>query len=164
LSLAFCLPVAANLVGKNNNKAGGNKMRVTIGYPETEPQQLVGFQTKVCPDGSEATITIHTATGSVDLNIAFESMASVQAEIRSASLLMLYRQSMNRDAGADALSGLLATALQPAQTDVVIDGKTGDRFFLMHFADRMPIVIRRTQEQLSETLADMAIEARRVST
>jgi hypothetical protein len=136
-------------------------MRVTIGYHETE--QLIGLQTKVGPDGSEATITIHTATGSVDLNIAFDSMAAVQAEIRSASLLMLYRQSMSRDAGAGAVSGLLATALQPEQTDVVIDPKTGDRFFLMHFADRMPIVIRRTAEQLSETLADVAIEARRVS-
>lgn len=138
-------------------------MRVTFGYPGTEPQQLVGLQTKVCPDGSEATVTIHTPTGSVDLNIAFESMAAVQAEIRSASLLMLYRQSMKRDAGANVVSGLLATALQPAFTDVVIDAKTGDRFFLMHFADRMPIVIRKTPEQVIETLADVAIEAKRVS-
>ncbi|TPN11685.1 hypothetical protein [Mesorhizobium sp. B2-1-2] len=138
-------------------------MRVTIGYPDNEPQQLVGLQTKVCPDGSEATITIHTATGSVDLNIAFDNMAAVQAEIRSASLLMLYRQSMSRDAGAHAISGLLATALVPAATDVVIDAKTGDRFFLMHFADRMPIVIRRTPEQLSETLADVATEVRRIA-
>lgn len=138
-------------------------MRVTNGYPDTEPQQLVGLQTKVCPDGSEATVTIHTATGSVDLNIAFESMAAVQAEIRTASLLMLYRQSMSRDAGASAIADLLATALQPAQTDVVVDAKTGDRIFLMHFADRMPIVIRRTPEQLVETLAAVAIEAKRVA-
>jgi hypothetical protein len=145
------------------NKKAVKGMRVTIGYPETEPQQLVGFQTKVCPDGSEATVTIHTSTGSVDLNVAFESMAAVQAEIRSASLLMLYRQSMKPDGGAGAISNLLASALRPAYTDVVIDAKTGDRFFLMHFADKMPIVIRRTPEEFLETLADVALAARQFS-
>lgn len=137
-------------------------MRVTD-HLGNEPQQLVGLQTKVCPDGSEAMVTIHTATGSVSLNVSFESMAAVQAEIRSASLLMLYRQSMRPDDGAGAISSLIATALQPAYVDVVIDAKTNDRIFLMHFADRMPVVIRRTPEEFIETVANVATEARRIA-
>lgn len=131
--------------------------------PNIEPQQLVGIQTKVSPDGSKADITLHATTGRIDFTVAFESMAEVQAEIRSASLLMLYRQSMKPDGGAGAISDLLATALRPAHTDVSIDPKTGDRIFVMHFADRMPIVIRRTAEQLIETMAELAVEAKRVS-
>lgn len=132
-------------------------------YSSIEPQQLVGIQTKVYPDGSKADITLHATTGRIDFTVAFESMAAVQAEIRSASLLMLYRQSMEADGGARALQDLLATALQPTQTDVTIDAKTGDRLFVMHFADRIPIVIRRTAQQVLETLADLASETRRTS-
>ncbi|TIW28716.1 MAG: hypothetical protein E5V63_04365 [Mesorhizobium sp.] len=131
--------------------------------PGFGPQQLVGIQTKVHPDGSTADITLHATTGRVDFTVAFESMAAVQAEIRSASLLMLYRQSMEADGGAKAISNLLATALQPTHTDVTIDATTGDRLFVMHFADRIPIVIRRTPQQVLETLTELEAEARRVS-
>lgn len=132
-------------------------------YSNIEPQQLFGIQAKVYPDGSKADITLHATTGRVDFTVAFENMAAVQAEIRSASLLMLYRQSMAPDGGARAIEDLLATALRPMHTDVSIDTMTGDRVFVMHFADRMPIVIRRTPQQVLETLADLATEAQRAS-
>lgn len=127
-----------------------------------ESQYLLGLQAKVHPDGSDAEVVLHTTVGSINLNVPFESMAAAQIEIRSASLLMLYRQSMKKDDGSGAIDDLICAALQPVDTSVVIQSN-GDRIFILHFADRLPIVIRLTPEQVAESLENLSSETKRVA-
>lgn len=128
-----------------------------------ESMELLGLRAIVHPDGADASITLHTSDGVICLSAQLEQVAAVQTEIRSAALLMQYRQTMVIDEGEDALKELLRAAPRPASSTVVVDATTGDRMFIMQFADRLPIVIRMAPEQVNELLGELSIESKRTA-
>ncbi|RUW64556.1 hypothetical protein, partial [Mesorhizobium sp. M2A.F.Ca.ET.067.02.1.1] len=69
-----------------------------------EDERLLALAAAVHPDGSEAVLTLHTSTGSFPLLIDHENLAAIHAEIQAAAALMLYRQTLRPDDGADALA------------------------------------------------------------
>ncbi|MER8602830.1 hypothetical protein NKI48_03075 [Mesorhizobium sp. M0644] len=122
-----------------------------------ELHELLGIRAIVHPDGDEATIRLRTSQGRIDLSVSLAQVGAADAEIRSAANLMHYRQSMKKDAGLSAFDDLLHTAVHPTETSIYVDGATGDRLFVLHFADdRLPMVVRRSPEQLAAILEEVS--------
>lgn len=117
--------------------------------------ELLGIRSTVHPDGDDATITLRTSNGPIDLSASLSQIAAADIEIRNTAILMRYRQSMKTDAGARIFKELLHTALNPTAQTVTLDKATGDRLFILHFDDRLPVVIRRSAEQIALSLADL---------
>ncbi|MES0207895.1 hypothetical protein NKJ93_02195 [Mesorhizobium sp. M0028] len=122
-----------------------------------ELHELLGIRAIVHPDGDEATIRLRTSQGRIDLSVSLAQVGAADAEIRSAANLMHYRQSMKKDAGLRVFDDLIKTAVCPTDTSVLIDGETGDRVFILHFADdRLPLVVRQTPEQMASILEEVS--------
>lgn len=126
-----------------------------------ETGELLGLKAKIDPEGNDACLTFYTTEGEIRLAAQIDNLSTVQSEIRSAAILMQYRQTQKRDQGESALNDMLMTALRPEAASVVVDGKTGDRQFILQFADRLPIVIQFSARQLINLLDDIAEESKR---
>lgn len=119
-------------------------------------QELFGVRAIVHPDGLDAKISLHTTDGRIELSVPIGQIAAAHAEIRSAAILMLHRQSMKKDQGTAMFDELLLTALKPTRCTPIIDRKTGDRVFVLQFPDRLPIVIQMSPELVAESLTDLS--------
>lgn len=115
----------------------------TVGH-----EKLLRFRANVDPDGCASTFIIHFSNQHpFTARCPAESMPAFFSEVRAAADLMLIRQSMRPDRGSRAMLDLCEHALHPTRTDVAIDPITGDRIFLMQFADHNPISIRMTPHE-----------------
>lgn len=118
--------------------------------------QLLGLRAAVHPDGQDCHLTLHTTAGPISLTVNFDCISALHAEIRHASLLMLYRRTHPVALVADPVQDLLRTAQRPSRISVLRDNSSSDWVFLQEFQDRMPFVIRMSSEELSSTLASIA--------
>lgn len=125
-----------------------------------EEQRLLALAASVHPDGREAVLTLHTSTGSFPLVIDHENLAAIHAEIQAAAALMLYRQTLRPDDGADGFADSFRAALRPDDCSVAIDSKTADRLFLLQFRDRLPLTIRMTPDAVADSLDQLTTLSR----
>lgn len=129
---------------------------------EQQPD-LLAVRAKVHPDGAEAQLTVHTSLGSLAVNVGHDVASAVLAEVQTATMLMLYRQTMRPDDGITAFDDVLATALRPDECHVMVDSRTGERLFVLQFRDRLPLAIRMTPEQVGDSLAQLGQVSRRTA-
>lgn len=125
-----------------------------------EHAELLAVQAAVHPDGADARITLHTSEGMIQLTIPFDRISAAHAEIRHASILMLYRQTLPVERSHNPLNDLLLTAMEPSRVSVVVDQSTGDRLFIQQFVDRMPIVTRMSVEAVNRTFEEVVRASR----
>lgn len=124
-----------------------------------KPEAIYEFrklETVIHPEGDDAKVTITTTTGKFNLNVPFEYIARANTAIRRATILMLHRQSMKKDAGQNALDELLKTALRPRHVSVAVDRATGDRNWILQFDDHGIVVVRMSPEMESAAAAELA--------
>lgn len=136
---------------------------VECSTPEKEYPELLGLQATVHPDGAEAMLMLHMKTGDICIAAKIDQVSAAHMEIRSAAVLMQHRQCMNKDGGESSIASLMRSALRPITATCVIDPATGDRFFILQFADRLPIAIRMTPEQVLSHRASEQSESRRMA-
>src|SRR6185369_1550755 len=99
-------------------------------------EKLLGLKAQVEPDGSATSLTCCFTNGpAFRVVVRFDEMAPILNTIRQAANLMVNRSSWAPDGGARRLLELCATALRPIGNEVVIDPMTGDRLFILQFAD-----------------------------
>lgn len=128
-----------------------------------ERVELLGFQSIIHPDGNDAEIILRTTAGRIDLLASLKQIGDIHREAESAAIIMQCRQSIKNDAGVSAFDDLLRTAVRPTETLCIIEPGTGDRLFVMHFADRLPIVIRMSPEQVAASLEDLSNVSRQTA-
>jgi hypothetical protein len=128
-----------------------------------EPQELLLVETDVDMDGSGATITFHTSEGLVHIAVTVDQMAAASAEISRAGLLMLRRLAKRAAKLRSALAELLRSAPSPESIIPMIDPESGDVVVVYRFADRLPLPVRLTPEQIHTARDRMAEEVRRVA-
>ncbi|RUV65199.1 MAG: hypothetical protein E5X35_11640 [Mesorhizobium sp.] len=152
-------------ISSSGGHAAGSTSSTEIDIKQRpELLELLGIRSIVHPDGDDATITLRTSNGPIGLSVSLSQIAAADIEIRNTAILMHYRQSMKKDAGVRAFDDLLRTAVSPAETDVYVDGDTGDRLFVLRFADdRLPLVVRQSPEKLAAILQDVADISRRTA-
>jgi hypothetical protein len=125
--------------------------------------ELFGLRAAVDPEGLTAALTLSTSDGPLALEISYEMIAAIAAELRHAEALMLYRQASAPDAGASKFKPLLDTALEPDHVVAMVDRRTGDRLWVHQFADRFPIVLKLTPEKAAKVRAATEQAARRAA-
>lgn len=142
---------------------GGKSVDAEPAGKSVTTKELLGLRAVVHPDGNDANLTFHTTAGEIHVFAPLEQVAAAQTEIRSAALIMQYRQSMKIDEGENAFDDLLRAALRPVALTVLTDSSTGDRRLAMQFADRLPIVIQMTAQQVFDVLTEFCAEAQRTA-
>lgn len=110
--------------------------------------ELLHIQADVWPDGSTATLSLHTKAGQTDIAVPIGQMTAAIDEMREAGNLMLERQLRALDKGRSAFVKLMASAPRPVAVEPVIDLTTGDFVFVYRFADRLPLSVRVSMEQI----------------
>jgi hypothetical protein len=129
-----------------------------------EHQELLLVQAAVDMDGSGATLTFHTSEGQIDFAVTAEQMAAASAEISRAGHLMLRRLAKRTTAKIrSALAELLRSAPRPENIVPVVDRESGDVVVVYRFADRLPLPIRLTLDQIHEARDRMDAERQRVA-
>lgn len=139
--------------------AGSYNTAVEETTEEHEDPELLGMQISVDPDGSHAVLTLHTLFGAFRVTVPFGQMSIMDAEIRLAGLLMLYRQTSLPQPLTNPIDDLIRTAVRPSSVLVTIDKQSGDRIFIQQFGDRMPRVVRMSPEAVNSALTDLAAVA-----
>ena len=108
-------------------------------------ERLLGLRSAVSPDGDSVSFACHyTHQKPFLVHVTIEEMGPILNEIRTASNIMVTRQRLKVDRGAQKMLELCESALRPVAHDVVIDPLTGDRLFIFQFSDHSPLVIRMT--------------------
>lgn len=125
--------------------------------------ELLAVRAKIHPEGSDATLTLFTTSGQIDLTARIQHFASVVAELRAASHLMQYRQTQTYDEGETTLRDMILAAAEPAAVAVIGDSSTGDKTFVLQFGDRLPVVFRLGAEQLNGILEEIRRESMRIA-
>lgn len=146
---------------------GETSERNTLKYKEkdsrNENPELLAIRAKIHPEGCDAILTLHTTNGRIDLTARIQNFGIIVAELRSASHLMQYRQTLTADEGEATLRDMINAAVQPAEVAVIGDSSTGDKTFVLQFGDRLPIVFRLGAEQLNTILEDIHKESMRIA-
>lgn len=106
-------------------------------------ESLLSLSGGVDLDGGAATFDVLlTNQPAFRAVIPFGMMPQVMTEIRRASAVMLHRQHLRLDKGAEALLELCETALRPARVEVIVDPRNQDRLIVHQFGDHPPLVFR----------------------
>lgn len=149
---------------KGGNVARPEQIRPAKEHEPAKLRELRGIRSIVHPDGNDAKLTLYTGDGDlISMTAGLGDISAIEEEIRSTAEIMQYRQAMKKDAGAAAFEELFLTALRPADIAVVADKATGDRFLVMQFTDRLPIVIRLSPETMETTLRRIGKSAKRIA-
>ncbi|RWP31781.1 hypothetical protein [Mesorhizobium sp.] len=128
--------------------------------PKSEGQEVLGWQTKVEPDGSAMTLTLHTSEGSTRFLVPFGQASGLEAEVHQAALLMLYRQTAAPNPTHNPIDELIRAALRPSRVSVGIDRSNGDRLFLQEFGgERLPRIVRMSPDAVNDTCAELSAAA-----
>ena len=143
-------------------RAGRKPAASESSHEAAESQELLGLTSCVHPDGSYATVTLHTTQGRIRFDVPFEQMSDLDAEIHQASLLMLYRQTTSTD-GRNPVDELIRTALRPSKISVKVDRSNGDKLFIHQFPDRMARVLRVSTEDVNTAIDDVQFLTRQAS-
>lgn len=120
-------------------------------------EHLLSLRSSVDVDGNAADFDLSfTNQHPFRAHIPFETMPMILTEIRRASALMLVRQQFHLDRGAGKLLELCETALRPANLEIIVDPRNGDRLFIHQFEDHSPIAFRVTPMEVYANLARIA--------
>jgi hypothetical protein len=146
--------------------AGRGRMAVGSGIADeqaTDVLELLHSQSLVGVDGMDATITLQTITGPIELSVHLDQMAAAGVEFGQAGILMLRRQMMGADHGKEAFEDLMRSAPKPDAVTPIIDPLTGECVVVYRFADRLPFMVRLTMEQIAVALDLLSSEIKRTS-
>lgn len=111
-------------------------------------ERLTGLRGSVYPDGEAATFTVQfTNQRPFKLLIPFIEMPAIFHEVKTASESMVNRQALSVGGGAEMMLEIYRNAMRPMHIDGLIDRRTGDRVFAMHFPDHAPLAVRLTLAQ-----------------
>ncbi|RWO22845.1 hypothetical protein [Mesorhizobium sp.] len=122
-----------------------------------DQESLLDLRANVHPDGDATSFSIAlTNQRPFKLMVPFEEMAPILNEIRYASNLMVKRQRLKLDRGAEKMMALVQHALKPFHTEIIIDPANGDRVFILLFEDHAPLAIRKSVADMHTTLRDLA--------
>lgn len=131
------------------------------GLVETElvdhdQEKMLGIHGSVSVDGDIADFVVsYKDRAPHNVAVPFAAMGPLYHEVRCAARLMLYRQRLKMDRGAESMMELLETALRPATIEFEIDDTTGDRFMILQFSEHMPLVLRMSQAQIHDALGKL---------
>lgn len=139
--------------------SAGVEVRTTHKGPH---ERLLGFRAQVSDDGDSTSFACqYTHQRPFLCRVGIEEIGPILNEIRSASNIMVNRQRLKLDKGAEKMLGMCANALRPVANDVIIDPATGDRLFILQFADHAPIVIRMSVAEVAIGLHTLEEAVRR---
>lgn len=112
-------------------------------------ERVYGLRGEVHPDGNAVTMVVQfTNQSAFKVLIPFLEMPAIFHEFQVASAQMVSRQSLfTRDGGAELMRELCRLALRPIQVDGTIDRHSGDRTYVMQFADHAPLAFRMSPAQ-----------------
>lgn len=120
----------------------------------TIPEYLMGMRSSVATDGSGTLFDLaFTNQKPFRLLVPFNGMPAIFSEIRHAQVLMIQRQRMHLDRGAEQMLELCETALRPSHLDVLVDPHNGDRLFIHQFEHHAPVAFRVSPVDVMANLA-----------
>ena len=136
---------------------GTRRLSAPIVLHEITQETLLDLRANVHPDGDATSFSIaFTNQRPFKVKVPFEEMAPILNEIRYASNLMVKRQRLKLDRGAEKTMALVEHALKPLHTEIFIDPANGDRVFILLFEDHAPLAIRKSVADVHTTLRNLA--------
>lgn len=116
--------------------------------PEVEPlslcaERVLNIRGTVSQDGDNSRFYLaFTNQKPFMVDVPFRAMPAIFAEIRHAQALMVQRQRLHLDGGAEKLLELAQTALRVANVEFLLDPLTADLITIHQFEDHAPMAVR----------------------
>ncbi|HEV7278424.1 MAG TPA: hypothetical protein VGN80_19255 [Devosiaceae bacterium] len=128
----------------------------------TPAERLIDLRASVSPEGEAASFDLlFTNQTPFRCELPYSDMPGFFAEIRHAANLMINRQALRLDSGADQTLEMCQMALRPAIIEIIVDPLTSDRLFLFQFHDHAPVALRISAAELPMMLQQLAEAIRR---
>lgn len=116
----------------------------------TRVERLLRLRSSVTPEGDTASLAFQfTSQGRLVIEVPFVDMGPILNEVRTASTVMVARQRLKLDRGLDKIMEICEHAIRPIDQRVLIDPATGDRLFVLQFADHLPMCIRMSPDEVT---------------